>query len=55
LFKQNYIIAQVTLELGGKSALIIFEDADIKMAVETAILANFLNQGTYNFINFIFL
>ncbi|KAF7634014.1 Aldedh domain-containing protein [Meloidogyne graminicola] len=38
-------IKPVTLELGGKSALIIFEDVDIQMAVETTILANFLNQG----------
>ena len=35
----------VTLELGGKSQLIIFEDADIDSAVATAMLANFLNQG----------
>nr|CAD2165824.1 unnamed protein product [Meloidogyne enterolobii] len=38
-------IKPVTLELGGKSALIIFDDADMKTAVEAAMLANFLNQG----------
>uniref|UniRef100_A0A1I8BS79 Aldedh domain-containing protein n=1 Tax=Meloidogyne hapla TaxID=6305 RepID=A0A1I8BS79_MELHA len=38
-------IKPVTLELGGKSALIIFDDSDMKTAVEATILANFLNQG----------
>jgi len=36
---------QVTLELGGKSPLIIFEDADLENAVKGAMLGNFLNQG----------
>src|SRR5690242_1871115 len=35
----------VTLELGGKSPLIIFEDADIHNAVSAALLANFYTQG----------
>jgi coniferyl-aldehyde dehydrogenase len=34
----------VSLELGGKSPLIIFEDADLDMAVELAISANFFNK-----------
>lgn len=34
-----------TLELGGKSPLIIFEDADIDEAVTGAMLANFYTQG----------
>jgi len=38
-------IKNVTLELGGKSPLIIFEDADIKNAVKGALMANFLSQG----------
>ncbi|KAK0416071.1 hypothetical protein QR680_012281 [Steinernema hermaphroditum] len=38
-------IKPVTLELGGKSPLIIFEDSDIGSAVSAAMLANFLNQG----------
>ena len=38
-------IKNVTLELGGKSPLIIFEDADIKNAVKGALMANFLTQG----------
>ncbi len=35
----------VTLELGGKSPLIIFADADIDQAVTGAMLANFYTQG----------
>ncbi|KAA5605780.1 betaine-aldehyde dehydrogenase [Roseospira marina] len=35
----------VTLELGGKSPLLIFEDADLDDAVSAAILANFYTQG----------
>ncbi|KJH45095.1 aldehyde dehydrogenase family protein [Dictyocaulus viviparus] len=38
-------VKPVTLELGGKSALIIFDDSDVKSAVATAMMANFLNQG----------
>lgn len=35
----------VTLELGGKSPLIIFADADLDSAVQTALAANFMTQG----------
>ncbi|CAD6336445.1 unnamed protein product [Miscanthus lutarioriparius] len=35
----------VYLELGGKSPLIIFDDADLDMAVELAVSANFFNKG----------
>ncbi len=35
----------VTMELGGKSPLIIFDDADIENAVRAAMLANFYTQG----------
>ncbi|XP_060085828.1 4-trimethylaminobutyraldehyde dehydrogenase-like [Ylistrum balloti] len=38
-------IHHVTLELGGKSPCIIFEDSDLDSAVTGAMLANFLNQG----------
>ena len=38
-------IKNVTLELGGKSPLIIFEDANMKNAVKGALMANFLTQG----------
>merc|ERR1719422_2801970 len=38
-------IKHVTLELGGKSPLIIFSDAHLENAVKGAMLANFSNQG----------
>ncbi|PIO74768.1 betaine-aldehyde dehydrogenase domain protein [Teladorsagia circumcincta] len=37
-------VKPVTLELGGKSELIIFDDSEVKSAVAAAMLANFLNQ-----------
>jgi len=48
----------VTLELGGKSPVIVCEDADIDKAVETAHLAVFFNQvweeGLEGFSNFMY-
>ena len=38
-------VKPVTLELGGKSPLIIFEDADMENAVQGALMANFITQG----------
>tara|TARA_R110002094_G_scaffold181370_3_gene159323 strand:+ start:2681 stop:4138 length:1458 start_codon:yes stop_codon:yes gene_type:complete len=38
-------IKNVTMELGGKSPLIIFEDADLENAVSGAILGNFYSSG----------
>src|SRR6476619_3395461 len=38
-------LKKVTLELGGKSPLIIFEDANIHNAVSADMLANFYTQG----------
>lgn len=38
-------LKKVSLELGGKSPLIIFEDADMNNAVSAAMLANFYTQG----------
>ena len=38
-------IKEVTLELGGKSPLIIFNDANLDNAVSGALLANFYTQG----------
>ena len=35
----------MSLELGGKSPLIIFDDCDLDNAVTGAMLANFLSQG----------
>jgi len=33
------------LELGGKSPLVIFDDADLNLAVEASYVGLFLNQG----------
>ncbi|MGP1255900.1 MAG: betaine-aldehyde dehydrogenase [Kiloniellales bacterium] len=38
-------LKEVTLELGGKSPLIVFADADLDNAVSAALLANFFTQG----------
>ena len=38
-------LKEVTMELGGKSPLIVFEDADLENAVSGALLANFYTQG----------
>ncbi|MEP1537134.1 MAG: betaine-aldehyde dehydrogenase [Paracoccaceae bacterium] len=38
-------IRHVTMELGGKSPLIVFDDADLENAVSGAILGNFYSSG----------
>lgn len=38
-------LKDVTVELGGKSPLIIFEDADLEKAVSAALMANFYSTG----------
>jgi betaine-aldehyde dehydrogenase len=38
-------LKRVTMELGGKSALLIFPDADLNQAVSAAMLGNFYTQG----------
>jgi betaine-aldehyde dehydrogenase len=38
-------LKRLTLELGGKSALLIFDDADLESAVQVAIEGNFVNNG----------
>ncbi|WP_027855818.1 betaine-aldehyde dehydrogenase [Marinobacterium jannaschii] len=38
-------LKEVTMELGGKSPLIVFEDAELDNAVSGALLANFYTQG----------
>jgi betaine-aldehyde dehydrogenase len=38
-------LKKVTMELGGKSPLIVFADADLDNAVSAALLANFYTQG----------
>lgn len=39
------LLLQVSLELGGKSPLIIFEDCDMEKAVKDAIGGVFFNKG----------
>ena len=38
-------LKHLTFELGGKSPMLVFEDADIDQAVEGAMAANFFTQG----------
>ncbi|XP_062419218.1 4-trimethylaminobutyraldehyde dehydrogenase A [Pungitius pungitius] len=38
-------VKHVTLELGGKSPLLIFKDCELENAVKGALMANFLTQG----------
>ncbi|OWJ74629.1 betaine-aldehyde dehydrogenase, partial [Haematobacter missouriensis] len=38
-------IRSVTMELGGKSPLVVFEDADLDSAVSAAMLGNFYSSG----------
>lgn len=38
-------LKDVTMELGGKSPLLVFEDANIEQAVSAAMLGNFYTQG----------
>ncbi len=38
-------ITDVTLELGGKSPVVVYPDADLETAVETVIMAIFMNTG----------
>jgi len=38
-------LKHVTMELGGKSPLIVFDDADIDNAISAAMLGNFYTQG----------
>jgi betaine-aldehyde dehydrogenase len=38
-------VKRVTMELGGKSALVVFSDADLHQAVSAAMLGNFYTQG----------
>ena len=38
-------LKQVTMELGGKSPLIVFADADLDEAVSAAMMGNFFSQG----------
>jgi aminomuconate-semialdehyde/2-hydroxymuconate-6-semialdehyde dehydrogenase len=37
--------AKLSLELGGKNAMLVFADCDIDVAVDAAVRASFLNAG----------
>lgn len=39
------LLKRVSLELGGKNPFVVFEDADVDLAAETAARAAFTNQG----------
>lgn len=45
LAQAGALLKPATLELGGKSPLILFEDADLEQAVTGAMLANFYSAG----------
>ena len=38
-------LKRTTMELSGKSALVVFQDADLRQAVSAALLGNFYTQG----------
>ena len=38
-------LKRVTMELGGKSPLVVFDDADLEQAVAAALMGNFYTQG----------
>lgn len=41
----SHSLKEITMELGGKSPLIIFEDADLDRAADIAMMANFYSTG----------
>lgn len=41
----SHSLKEITMELGGKSPLIIFEDADMDRAADIAMMANFYSTG----------
>lgn len=47
-------VKPVTLELGGKSPLIIFEDSDLENAIRGALMANFLSQGQVLLVEYLY-
>lgn len=38
-------LKEVTMELGGKSPLIVCDDADLDLAADIAMMANFYSSG----------
>jgi aldehyde dehydrogenase (NAD+) len=45
LAAESPILKRVVLELGGNSPLVVLEDADLDVAVDTAVFGKFLHQG----------
>ena len=45
LASKGPMLKRAALELGGNSPSVILEDADVKLAVETAVFGKFLHQG----------
>jgi aldehyde dehydrogenase (NAD+) len=45
LAAQSPILKRVVLELGGNSPSVILDDADLDLAVKTAVFGKFLHQG----------
>jgi aldehyde dehydrogenase (NAD+) len=45
LAAESPILKRVVLELGGNSPLLVLEDADLDVAVDTAVFGKFLHQG----------
>ena len=41
-------LKKVTLELGGKSPLVIFDDCDMDRAVKNALQSVFFNKGNFS-------
>lgn len=41
----SHTLKNVSMELGGKSALLVFDDCNVEQAVEAAIIGNFYTQG----------
>ena len=37
-------LKNITLELGGKAPLLVFDDCDFELAVQTALDANFIRR-----------
>ena len=42
---KNLFVMNISLELGGKNAALVFEDARLDQAIPTLIRAGFVNQG----------
>eukprot|EP00980_Cylindrotheca_fusiformis_P019090 scaffold6440_cov124-Cylindrotheca_fusiformis.AAC.4 len=43
--RSSETLKRLTLELGGKSAILVFDDADLERSVQVALEGNFVNNG----------